>query len=66
MRPDTHGNVRTVVVQVRDRRKAVREGSMRCKAGLTEMVVAVQRLVVILPREESWNQGLALDSEKSS
>ena len=42
--------VRTVVVEIRDRRKAARESRGTCKAGLVEMEVAVQRLVVILER----------------
>ena len=54
VKPDIHGVVRTVVVSMRDRRKAVREARDICRAGLMELEVAVQRIVVILPREEAW------------
>ena len=54
VKPDEHGRVRTVIVAVRDRRKAVRELREVCRSGLVRMEVAVQRIVVILPAEEAW------------
>ena len=56
--PDVHGKVRTVLVEMRNRRKASREKAEVCKAGLLQVRLPVQRLVVILPVEEEWNQGL--------
>ena len=50
--PDIHGNVRTVTVLTRDRKKAVRERKDVCKAGLAMVELPVQRLVLILPPEE--------------
>ena len=55
--PDSKGDVRSVVVQVRDKRKGAREGVSTCKAGLVEMQLAVQRIVVLLPQEEDWASG---------
>ena len=55
--PDQHQNVRTVTVVTRDRRKAIRERREVCRAGLVEMILPVQRLVVILPAGESWKTG---------
>ena len=52
VKPDEHGRARTVVVGVRDLRKAAREKPEKCSAGLREMEVGVQRVVVILPMEE--------------
>ena len=56
--PDAHDRVRTVMVELRDRRKAAREGRGVNRAGLVEMEVAVQRLVVLLPSSEAWAGGL--------
>ena len=50
--PDSCGNMRTVVIGLRNRARGSREASEACLAGLTEMTVAVQRLVLILPRDE--------------
>ena len=58
VKEDRHGRVRTVQVLVRDRRRAIREKVEACRAGLVAMEVAVQRLVVILPREEAWGGGV--------
>ena len=60
---DRQGLVRTVVVQVRDKRKGIREGLRSCKAGLVDMNLAVQRLVVLLPVEETWEAGLPGQTE---
>ena len=57
--PDAHGTVRTVTVALRDLKKAQKEKSNEAKAPQTQMVVGVQRLVVLLPIEESWEKGLA-------
>ena len=56
--PDMHGKVRTVTVMTRDRRKASREKAGVCRAGLTQIQLPVQRLVVILPAGEAWGEGL--------
>ena len=56
--PDAHGVVRTVTVALRDLRKSQKEARNQAKAPQTDMVVGVQRLVVLLPIEESWNNGL--------
>ena len=61
LKPDLHGVVRTVVVELRDRKRGVRERREDCRAGLVEMEVAVQRLVVILPAGETWKGGLESD-----
>ena len=55
--PDQHQRVRTVIVGVRDRRKAVRERREVCRSGIVEMTLPIQRLVVILPSGETWGQG---------
>ena len=54
--PDPHGVVRTVTVGVRDRRGKKTEQWNRCKSKLAELVVGIQRLVVILPVEEQTVQ----------
>ena len=56
--PDGHGRVRTVVADIRDKRKAVRERTEVCRAGLMQIRLPIQRLVVVLPYGEEWNQGL--------
>ena len=50
--PDLHGVVRTVTVGVRDRRGKKNEQWDQCGSKLAELVVGVQRLVVVLPVEE--------------
>ena len=50
--------MRTVTVATRDKRKGQRERPNTCKAGLTEMKLAIQRLVVLLPVEENWKEGI--------
>ena len=57
--PDKHGKVRTVTIRLRNLRKARAESATNNRAGTTEMIVAVQRLVVILPIGEEWNGGLS-------
>ena len=52
--------MRTVVVGLRNRAKVVGEKREDCKAGLQEMLVPVQRLVVVLPAEE---QGTPSDQQ---
>ena len=59
---DRQGLVRTAVVQVRDKRKGAREGVSTCRAGLVDMHLAVQRLVVLLPREEAWGGGFPTEA----
>ena len=59
---DEHQRVRTVVGVTRDRRKAIRERREVCRAGLVEMTLPVQRLVVILPSGESWEQGAPVET----
>lgn len=52
LHPDREGVVRTVTISMRNRRGGgtqVEEGGF----------MAVQRLAVILPVEEKWNEGLA-------
>ena len=61
---DDDMHVRTVIIGTRNRRG--RESAKECKKGLVESIMAVQRLVTILPVEEQWNEGLAKDSIPSS
>ena len=49
--PDSEGIVRTVAISFRNRRG---RGTQ-----VEQAPMAVQRLAVILPAEESWNQGLS-------
>ena len=56
--PDTTGVVRTVLVGLRSRR---RRGA---GAWVEEQRMAVQRLAVLLPVEERWEQGLAVPAEE--
>ena len=51
-RRDGDGLVRTAWVGLRSLRRAIREPSDVCRAGLTMMELPVQRLVLILPPEE--------------
>ena len=60
--PDPHNNVRTVTIALRDRTKARKELPEIANAPQTEMIVGVQRLVVLLPVEEIWEQGLVKSS----
>ena len=60
--PDQHGRVRTVTVDTQDRKKAVREKASICRAGLMEVKLPVQRLVVLVPSEEAWGEGLSVSS----
>ena len=57
--PDKYGAVRTVTVALRDLRRARTEKRTKAKAPQTQITVGVQRLVVLLPIEESWHGGLA-------
>ena len=50
--PDHHGVVRTVEIAVRDRRGLQNEPIKKCRTAKDLMRVGVQRLVVILPKEE--------------
>ena len=52
--PDSDGTVRTVMIAVRKRRGAVKEAVRECRLGLEEFPMAIQRLVVIQPAGESW------------
>ena len=60
--PDSDLQVRTVLIGLRDRRG--REKTTTCKKGLVEMVMAVQRLVTLLPIEEQWSEGLSKKPEE--
>ena len=53
--PDNHGVVRTVTVGLRDNRKSRREKRNEAKTPQTQMTVGIQRLVVLLPVDETWN-----------
>ena len=57
--PDINNVVRTVTFALRDGRK-----SKDAKMPLTNMRVGVQRLVVLLPIEEVWQQGLVTNPTK--
>ena len=61
--PDRRGNVRTVTIGLRYRSRARGEALEESRAGLEEVKMAVQRLVVILPREELWEGGLLAPSK---
>ena len=50
--PDVHGIVRTVTISLRNLRRTKGNNPP------TTMTVGIQRLVVLLPIEETWNQGL--------
>ena len=52
VRRDEDGLVRTAWVGVRALKRAIREASDVCKAGLTPMELPVQRLVLVLPAGE--------------
>ena len=58
MHQDPHGLVRTVTVGMRNMRKAAREPSNINKAGLSEITLPVQRLVIVLGAEERWRDRL--------
>ena len=59
--PDEEGIVRTVTLGLRRRRGQRAEGRLECKQGLEETSMAVQRLVVLVPREETWQEGFPKD-----
>ena len=59
--PDVHNKVRTVTIALRNLKKSRKEGPTQFRAPQIEMTVGVQRLVVLLPVEEIWHQGLAQD-----
>ena len=59
LHPDKHGAVRTVTVGLRDQKKSRREQTNQAKTSQTTMTLAVQRLVVLLPADETWSEGLA-------
>ena len=48
-----------MTVALRDLRRARTEKRTEAKAPQTQITVGVQRLVVLLPIEESWHGGLA-------
>ena len=52
--PDERGNVRTVTIASRDRLKARGEKQNQLKGGLTFSTMAVQRLIVLVPANEAW------------
>ena len=56
--PDSNNVVRTVVIGLRKRRGAKREASNKCKVGLEEVPMAVQRLVVVQPATEKWEDDI--------
>ena len=56
LHPDACGGVRTVTIGLRNRAKAIGEDRQDCKSGLQEMLVPVQRLVLILPAAEQEDQ----------
>ena len=56
--PDEEGNVRTVELALHTRRGRSREPAERCRLPMEKVTMAVQRLAVILPVEESWERGL--------
>ena len=51
VKPDENGVVRSVVLEVRDRRR-------RQQVEVRELEMAVQRLAVLLPAEEAWEGGV--------
>ena len=55
--PDRRGHVRTVRICMRDRARGRGEPLDRVQAGTTDIPMAVQRLVVILPVDEDWATG---------
>ena len=56
--PDVNNVVHTVTVRLRNLRKVKREDSNNANAPQTTITVSIQRLVVLLPVEETWSQGL--------
>ena len=63
--PDVHGTVRTVTIGLRDNKGKSMEQWNRCSTLLVEMVVGVQRLVVVLPTEEQQESIDELHDESS-
>ena len=62
--PDLQGTVRTVTVCFRPRQgKALRAGTSYPRLPLEIMVVPVQRLIVILPREDQEGEALPTPSQ---
>ena len=59
---DCQGLVRTALIHLRDRKKGNRDRPLDYRAGLVEMTLAVQRLVVLLPASEQWEGGVAEDT----
>ena len=59
LHPDSHGVVRTVSVGLRDLKKSRKEKPNQVNTPQTTLIVAVQRLVVLLPADEDWSGGLA-------
>ena len=55
--PDEDQMVRTVLLGLRKRRGAHREAANKCEQGLDEVVMAVQRLVVLQAVEDRWEGG---------
>ena len=56
--PDRHGNVRTATVELRDLKRSKKESHNQITTPTVPMTVAVQRLVVLLPVDECWKEGL--------
>ena len=56
--PDKHGNVRTATVELRDLKRTRKEHPNQINTPTVPMTVGVQRLVVILPADETWSEGL--------
>ena len=63
--PDAHNVVRTVTIGLRDHRKTKKEKKHEAKAPQTTMKVGIQRLVVLLPIEETWKHGLTSDQQST-
>ena len=55
---DEEGIVRTVEVGMRSRKARAKEAPEQNKAGLDFIITAIQKLVVILPVEEQWKDGV--------
>ena len=60
LKPDDDQVVRSVVIGTRNRRGRTR--GVGNKQGLVESIMAVQRLITLLPVEEQWKGGLAQEA----
>ena len=64
--PDAHGIVRTVRVEVRDRRGTGNEAPEQCSTRKATLTTGVQRLVVLLPVEDQASLGPPPETVASS